>query len=403
MTAFADEAISYPLMEDDALDVDPAYTELQRRGPIRVQLAIGEPCWLATRHRDVRTIYTDRRFSRRLRPGIDPPGVWPGAGKIEPTFPLGMDPPEHTRLRRITAPVFSPRSVRTMTERIQGHVDELLDRVADCGVGADFVELYTWDLPIRVLTDMLGVPLSDADDFRVWVDAASDLRIADNDRIEPSRRIYAYIETLITERRRSRHDDLLGLLVDARDEGERLSEPELRDVCMSLIFGGFKTAAAQLGSTVYALMTHPDRWLELVEARTELRPALEELWRWIPSFHYATPFVRWAKEDVELSGGVVIRAGEFIVPEQSVANRDEAAYPNAREMDFHRVEPPPHLALGFGEHLCMGIHLAKIQLELTVATLARRFPTLELAVAPEEIRWPRRTFMRAAESLPLAW
>jgi len=172
---------------------------------------------------------------------------------------------------------------------------------------------------------------------------------------------------------------------------------------MSLIVGGFETTATQLGSTLYALMTHRDRWQELVDGRAEVRPALEELWRWIPSFRYATPFVRWAKEDVELSDGVVVRAGEAIVPEQSVANRDEGSFPHASEIDFHRAEPLPHLALGFGEHLCMGIHLAKIQLELTVATLARRFPGLELAVASEDVRWPPWTFLRAAEALPLSW
>jgi len=98
-----------------------------------------------------------------------------------------------------------------------------------------------------------------------------------------------------------------------------------------------------------------------------------------------------------------VPAGDAVLPEQSVANRDESAYPHGWELDFHRVDPLPHLALGFGEHLCMGIHLAKLQVETTVRSLLRRFPTLELAIPAGEVRWPAWTFMRSVEALPLVW
>ncbi len=212
-----------------------------------------------------------------------------------------------------------------------------------------------------------------------------------------------YVDELIAQRRAEHHDDLLGLLVEAHDEGDRLSTPELRSVCLSLIVGGFETTATQLGNSVFTLMTHRDRWDELVDGRAELKPATDELWRWIPSFRYGTPFVRWAKEDVELSGGVVVRKGEAVLPEQALANRDEAAFPHAQEIDFHRVDPLPHLGLGFGEHLCMGLHLAKLQVDLTVATLVRRFPGLELAVAPSELGWPHWFFLRTLDTLPVTW
>ena len=172
---------------------------------------------------------------------------------------------------------------------------------------------------------------------------------------------------------------------------------------MSLIVGGFETTATQLGSTVYTLMAHRAHWQELVDGHADLLPALDELWRWIPAFRSGTMFVRWATEDIELSDGVVIPAGEAIVPEQSIADRDEAAFPHGWELDFHRVDPRPHLALGFGEHLCMGLHLAKIQVELTVAALLRRFPALELAVPVAEVQWPAWTFMRTVGALPVTW
>ena len=193
------------------------------------------------------------------------------------------------------------------------------------------------------------------------------------------------------------------MLVSARDEGDRLSEAELVSTVLSLVVGGFETTASQLGSTVYTLMTHRDRWQELVDGRAAVDDALEELWRWIPGFRYGNMFVRWATEDIDLSDGVVIPAGEAVLPEQPVANRDEAAFPNGWELDFHRVDPRPHLALGFGEHLCMGIHLAKIQVQLTVESLVRRYPSLTLAIPADEVRWPAWTFMRNVETLPLTW
>jgi cytochrome P450 RapN len=403
MTARPEAITRYPFVEDDGLDVDPIYKDLQRHGAIKVQLPFGEPCWLATRYDDVRTVFSDRRFSRRTPTGAVAPGVWAGAGNIDSTFPLGMDAPEHTRLRRVTAPVFSPRTIRDQAARIQQLVDTLLNRIVEEGPPADFVAMFSWDLPINVLTDMLGVPRSDADSFRGWAEATTAFETGEAERAAVHRHLVDYIAALIAERRSRRHDDLLALLVNARDEGERLSEVELQGLVMSLIVGGFETTATQLGSTLYALMTHRAHWQELIDGRAALQPALEELWRWIPSFRYGTPFVRWATREIELSGGVLVPAGDAVLPEQSVANRDESAYPDGWELDFHRVDPLPHLALGFGEHLCMGIHLAKLQVQITVATLIRRLPRLELAISAHEVPWPTWTFMRSVGTVPLVW
>jgi cytochrome P450 len=250
---------------------------------------------------------------------------------------------------------------------------------------------------------MLGVPADDATRFRGWVESVTAFATPDDVRVVDVAHILDYIGELISVRRARHHDDLLGRLVSARDEDGQLSEAELVSTVNSLIVGGFETTATQLGSTVYALMTHRDRWVELVEGRAAMDAALEELWRWIPGFRYGTTFVRWAKEDVELSDGVVIPAGQAVLPEQPVANRDEAVFPHGWELDFHRDHPKPHLALGFGEHLCMGLHLAKIQVQLTVESLVRRFPDLALAVPASDVAWPPWTFMRSVQSLPLSW
>jgi cytochrome P450 RapN len=403
MSVVTDEVLQYPFVDDDALEVDRRYAELQARGPIRVQMAYGGPAWLATRYADVRTIYSDRRFSRVREPGTEASNAFRGPSMVEPNFPLGMDPPQHTRLRRITAPVFSPRQIRTLTDDVQALVDERLGVLVEEGPGADFHTAVSWELPIAVLVGILGIPRPEAPMFREWVRTSSEPTGPVEPRAEAYVKMREYVASLIAIRRSERHEDLLGLLVDARDEGDRLTEEDLFGLVLSLVSGGFHTTTMQLSNTVYALMTHRDRWDELVDGRADLGPALEELWRWVPSFHYGSPMTRWAKEDVELSGGVVVRAGDAVLPEQSVANRDEAAYPNGWEIDFHRVDPPPHLALGFGEHLCMGLHLAKLQLELTVGTLLRRFPGLELAVPADAITWPVHGFLRSPDAVPLRW
>jgi cytochrome P450 RapN len=168
-----------------------------------------------------------------------------------------------------------------------------------------------------------------------------------------------------------------------------------------LILAGFETTAAQLGSTVYTLMAQRELWQELLDDRELMPAALEELWRWIPSFRHGMPMIRWASEDVELSGGVVIPAGQAVLAEHQVANRDESVFPHASEVDFHRVDPEPHLALGWGAHRCMGAQLAHMEVQVTVERLLDRFPSMDLAVAPEDVKWSPTTFLRSPAELPL--
>jgi cytochrome P450 len=221
--------------------------------------------------------------------------------------------------------------------------------------------------------------------------------------METSAKLNEYVAGLIADRRHRPKEDLLSDLVHARDSDDRLTEAELLGLVMSLMAGGFETTAWQLGTTVYTLMVHPGHWREIVADPGLLPAALEEIWRWVPSMKYGTNFVRWATAAVELSGGGVVSPGDAVLPEQAVANRDESVFPGGSELDFHRDNPRPHLSLGFGEHFCMGAHLAQAQIGLTVEKLASRLPGLELAVPVEAVRWSSGSFMRSVENLPLTW
>ena len=152
-----------------------------------------------------------------------------------------------------------------------------------------------------------------------------------------------------------------------------------------------------------SFLARRELWQELLDDAELLPAAVEELWRWIPSFRHGRPMIRWANEDVELSGGVVVPAGDPVLPEHQVANRDESVFPHAGEVDFHRPLPPSHLSLAWGSHRCMGAHLANLEIEITLRALLARFPTLDLAIAPEDVKWSRSTFLRSAAELPLVW
>ena len=192
------------------------------------------------------------------------------------------------------------------------------------------------------------------------------------------------------------------MLVEARDNEDRLSEDELVSLTMTLFLGGFETTAAQLGSTVWTLMSYRHLWQELLDDPEVMPAAIEELWRWIPSFRHGSPMIRWANEDVELSGGVIIPKGDPMLPEHQVANRDESVFAHGWELDFHRMSPRPHLSLAWGSHRCMGAHLANLEVELTLKALLQRFPTLDLTVAPEDVKWSTSTFLRSCAELPIS-
>jgi cytochrome P450 RapN len=395
------EPIAYPFGDERGLDVSPQYLELHRRGPVKVQLRYGEPVWLATRYDDVRLAHVDRRATKELGLGRDTPRVRPVVA-TDPSLLACMDPPRHTRVRKLASAAFALPKIRAMHGWVEGLVDELLDGWSDAGPGADFAEV-AWTLPNLVMTGLLGVPRADVPMFRSWIDTMLSSETPMDERAAARGALRGYILELVAARRVTPTDDVLGALVQARDADDRFSEDELVMLFESLFLGGFETTVAQMGSMFFALLGHRDRWQELVDDRSLLPAAMEELWRWIPSGRYGVPNIRWASEDIEMSGGVVVPAGDPILPERVLANRDESVFPNAQAIDFHRTDPAPHLSLGFGSHHCVGAHVAHLELLLVLEAMLDRYPTLELAVPADEVRWSTTTFLRSVESLPLAW
>ena len=397
------ELPTYPIVVRDNLVLDPAYRQLQRRPPFKAQLPLGEPIWIATRYEDVKTVYGDRRMGKTVGHGRDTPRM-SGASHGHDTSRLdNMDPPDHTRVRRLASAAFAPQQIRSMSGWIEQMTSDLLDDVVAKGKGADFMELFAWKLPLQVINGILGGPVESIGTLKGWVDTLTAEHRPFEERYEAYMKIQGFVRGLIAERREVVYDDLLYLLVSARDDDDRLSEDELVSLVTTLFLGGFETTAAQLGSTVWTLLANRHLWQELLDDSDVIPNALEELWRWIPSFRHGRPMIRWAAEDVELSGGVVVPAGDPVLPEHQIANRDETVFPNGWELDFHRKDPAPHLSLSWGPHRCMGARLAHLEVETTLRAMLTRFPGLELTIAPEEVEWSQDTFLCCAATLPITW
>ncbi|QNP74834.1 cytochrome P450 [Streptomyces roseirectus] len=387
----------YPFGEPERLDLDPRYLALQSDDPVtRVRMPYGSPAWLLTRYEDVKLVLADPRFSRRLASGEDEPRRTP---EVIDDGILSMDPPDHTRVRRVVAGAFTIRRAEELRERTRKIADRLVTEFVDRGAPADLLSDFGKPLPIEVIGELLGVPAGERPAFQVNADAfMSDTALSP----ERGRRHFADIKRqmaeLLDHRRRHPADDLLGMMVAAQADG-RLTEPELVRMAVFLVIAGYETTARQLANFVYTLLTR-DRWADLLADRSLVRGAVEELLRVVPLAAFAQ-FPRYATEDVELSG-VLVRAGERVIPVLAAANLDPRVFTDPHELNFHRDEAT-HLGFSHGIHRCLGAPLAQMELEVGLTVLLDRLPGLRIAAAPGELRWNTGMRLRGLNSLPVAW
>ncbi|WP_163510896.1 cytochrome P450 [Fodinicola acaciae] len=390
-------ARAFPFSAPERLTVDPLFAELRRDQPLcRVQLAYGEPAWMATRYDDVKLVLGDPRFSRAAAVDRDEPRSRTHKGA--PGNILSYDPPEHSRLRRLVTKAFTVRRVEQLRARAEEIAGGLVDNLT---APADLVEDFALPLPITVICEMLGVPYEDRVDFRTWSDAfLSTTRFTPSEVAYNVGQLREYMAGLIAQRREASRDDLLSGLVAARDDEDRLSEDELLAMAEGLLVAGHETTASQIPNFVYTLLTHPQ---QLAELRTDLGlvpQAVEELMRYVP-LGAGGGSARYALEDVEV-GGVVVNAGEPVIAAIASANRDEAVYTDPDRLDLHRKEAS-HVGFGHGPHHCLGAPLARMELQVALRTLLTRLPGLRLAVPAEEVVWRVGSATRSPAQLPVVW
>jgi len=387
-------------------DPYPFYDRLREADPLHRTRGV----WLATRYEEVLAVLRDRRFSsRNLAFGSATAEPIPpeALGALEEVLLVGVlvlsDPPDHTRLRRLSNRGFVPKIVEGMRPRIQEIVDGLLDEVADGG-SMDAVARLALPLPLIIICDMLGVPLSDRELFAGWM--RDIITVSDPNQTAESigigftalQSLREYFRDLIATRRKTGpRGDVLDELA-AEEEGDRLTEGELLGTCQTLFIAGHETTASFIGNAILSLLRHPDQLRLLREDPSLIRNAVEELLRYDTSVQIA-PAPRVAIEDVDL-GVKTIRKGEAVRLFLGSANRDPAQFPHPHRLDLTRREPY-HLSFAGGIHTCLGAPLARAEVQIAISTLLKRMQRLELA--SEDLEWEESSTIRALKALPVTF
>ena len=386
----------------------PQYARLRAQCPVaRVHTAGGVDAWLISRYGDARSALADPRLGRAATVAPDAPRIG-GSMTSAPEMIISMDAPDHTRLRKLAAGAFTARRVELLRPSIQRIADELLDGLAARGAHEplDLVEHFTVPMPLAVIGALLGAPMEILRAFEV--NARKFVTVEDEttggESYDGLAKLHASMVDLVAHKRSHPTDDLLSALIAARDDGDRLTEPELVTFAFTLIGAGFDTTASQLANSVLALVErHRDQWDALVADRSQLPAAVEELLRHVNLFSTDTAGnPRIAMEDVEI-GGVTIRKGDAVVISITSANRDETVFPDPDRLDLSRQPGSSHLSFGHGMHYCIGKQLSRLELEIAVEGLARRFPNLRLAVPESALQWREGEINHSLASLPVVW
>lgn len=402
-----------------ATDPYPAYAWLREHAPVhRTTLPSGVDAWLVTRYAEARKALADPRLSKnpqrhsaaahaKGKVGI------PGERRADlMTHLLNIDPPDHTRLRRLVSTAFTPRRVAAFAPRVRTLTDQLIDAFEERGE-ADLIHEFAFPLPIYAICDLLGVPREDQDDFRDWAGAM--IRHGGGPRGGVARavkRIRAYLGELIHRKRlelverREEEDgeDLISGLIRASDHGEHLTENEAAAMAFILLFAGFETTVNLIGNGVYALLRHPEQRAVMQRALEEgderlLAAGVEELLRYDGPVEIAT--WRFATEPLTLAGQRIAE-GEPVLVVLAAADRDPERFAEPDVLDLTRRDNQ-HLGYGHGIHYCLGAPLARLEAQTAIATLLRRLPGLRLAAEPEELRWRGGLIMRGLRALPVTW
>lgn len=311
---------------------------------------------------------------------------------------VNLDPPDHTRIRRLVHKAFTPRTVELMRGRAEEMTRRLLD-ASERSHRPDLVADLADPLPTQVIAALLGAPESDWDEFKRWSKGVMTLSPPPADSFERAREMAMYLFELVKERRVEPEDDLISALVAARDQGEILSDFELVAQCVNLLVGGHETTTYTLGSSVVALLRDPAAWGALEGAFQDpitAGRAVDELIRHEPAFQFVP---RYALSDIEI-GGRRIPEGRKVWVWVGSANHDPDRFTDPDRLDLQR-EPNPHLTFGHGSHTCLGSALAKLNLTSALSALRTRYP--QLSVREEDIVWRSDLGIRGPESLPVRY
>jgi cytochrome P450 len=393
-----------PFLPEFRRDPYPFYRALQAKHPVYFSPVLRG--WILSRHADVVEVLQDSRFSvsrqhsnifQRLQPFAS---LRPDFTEAITRSLLMVDPPDHTRLRRLVNKAFTPRVVENLRPRIQAVVDELLDRV-EKPREIDLIRDLAYPLPVIVISEMLGIRTEDHAKFKEWSDALTalvDPMQAENG-MQPAQEAYvqlsAYLRRVFEERRREPRQDLISALVSVEEQGDSLTDAEMLSLSALILGAGHETTTNLLGNAVVALLRHPSERRRLQDDPSLILSAVEEFLRYDSPVQVTD---RVATQDCEVAGHDV-RKGVLVGLLLAAANRDPARFAEPDRLDLGRQDNH-HVAFGYGNHFCLGAALARTEAQIAIATLLRRFPDFDGESDPKE--WKRSTVLRGPMSLRLS-
>ncbi|TKD03959.1 cytochrome P450 [Polyangium fumosum] len=377
------------------------HRKLREEAPLsKVKLPNGRVVWVATSHKDIRTILSDPRFSSNRRDPNFPSLAYerPPSSNLKPML-LELDPPEHGPARRAVLGEFTLQRMNALAPRIQQIVDQHIDAMLAGPRPVDLVQALSLPVPSLVICELLGVPYADHEFFQTHSANVVNQKAPAEVIMGSVVALMTYLGQLVGAKVQNPTDDLLSRQIQKQLENGAVDFEGMVSMAFLLLLAGHETTANMISLSTLVLLQHPEKLAALREDPSKTLSAVEELLRYFTIAESALG--RVAKEDVEI-GGVTIKAGEGVFALANTGNRDPEVFENADELDLAR-NSRNHLAFGYGQHQCLGQNLARLELQIVIDTLFKRIPELRAAVPFEELSFKDGSAVYGMHEFPVTW
>jgi cytochrome P450 len=394
------QPVDYPFAWEPPMEVPTAWRALREHAAQPVRLPSGDPAILVTRYKDVKALFSDHRLSRNT--GRYPTSRISPNNEIFNDPEIDNDPPRYLEERALVVRAFSARRIESLRPHVWNIADELMDAMAAEPRPAELMEAFAFPLPIRVICKLLGVPHEEHAKFRELVDGFLSVTQLPTEEVERCRvGLWSYLGDLIEDKRKHPTNDLTSELVKISDEDQkRLSDHQLQHWVQTLLIAGYVTTASQIGTSMAILLHHQELTRQVKDDPKLVPGAVEELLRF-QLMGTSLGSLRYCLEDIELSDGSIVPEGATVMLSVE-SNHDEEVFTCPHEINIRRKENN-HMSFGSGIHYCAGAPLARMELQVSMEGLFRRFPGLRLAVPGQELPRVVGGFLGGFSRVPVTW